>query len=185
MPDGNGEHLSDTEWGNSVAGDLVEDWLVAQVVPNIDARYRTRGASYRGIAGFSAGGFGAVNLAVRHPSLFRWTASWSGLFTARPDIFGSTADANSPELTVTHLPAAQRMPMYIADGQDDTEYRAETQRFVATLRQARWAPIQAETVAGGHGWEAWRVEIVNSLTWLGTLWGPQLGVPVCQVRCHA
>jgi hypothetical protein len=25
-------------------------------------------------------------------------------------------------------------------------------------------------VPGGHGWAAWRLELVHSLEWLGTLW---------------
>jgi enterochelin esterase-like enzyme len=175
MPDGNGVHLSDTEWGNTAAGDRVETWLVNRVVSAVDARYGGLGATYRGIAGFSAGGFGAVNLAVRHPSVFRWAASWSGLFTARSDIFGAAAKANSPQLTGPHLPVAQRMPLYVADGEGDLDFRAETQRFVATLRQAGWSPLKAESVGGGHGWEAWRAEMVDSLVWLGALWGPHPG----------
>ncbi len=176
-PDGNGSVLSDAEWGDDAHGDHVERWLTTQVVPGIDGRYRTLGARYPGIAGLSAGGFGAVNIALRHPDLFRWAASYSGYFTARPDIFGSLAVANSPDQTAAGVATAQRMPLFVGVGATDREYVDANQRFVAQLQGLGWAPVQHELVPGGHGWEAWRAEMVDSLRWLGSLWGPSPGLP--------
>jgi enterochelin esterase-like enzyme len=176
QPDGNGPTLADSEWGDDAHGDRVERWLTTQVVPGIDSRYRTLGARYRGIAGLSAGGFAAVNIAVHRPDLFRWAASYSGYFTARTDIFGSLAPANSPDQTANRLAAAQRMPLFIGVGATDREYVDANHRFVQQLQGLGWAPLQSEVVAGGHGWEAWRAEMVDSLRWLGTLWGQAPGV---------
>ena len=48
-----------------------EDFIVQDVVGYIDEHYRTiEGRDGRGIAGFSMGGFAAINLAMRHPELF-------------------------------------------------------------------------------------------------------------------
>jgi S-formylglutathione hydrolase len=48
-----------------------EDFLIEDLVPWIDARFRTLATSdARGIAGHSMGGFGALRLALRHPDLF-------------------------------------------------------------------------------------------------------------------
>jgi len=48
-----------------------EDAIVRELVPWVDARYRTAPrADARGIAGFSMGGFGAIVLAMRHPEVF-------------------------------------------------------------------------------------------------------------------
>ena len=48
-----------------------EDFVVNDVVGYIDRNYRTiPQSSSRGIAGFSMGGFAAINLAFRHPDLF-------------------------------------------------------------------------------------------------------------------
>ena len=180
MPDGNGQALSDAEWGDDAYGDHVERWLTTQVVPAVDGRYRTLGASYRGIAGVSAGGFGAVNIAIHHPDLFRWAGSYSGYFTARPEVFGSgsLAQANSPDLTAPKVSAARRMPLYIGVGDTDTEFLDANHRFVSELAGLGWTPVKSEVVTGGHGWEAWRAEMVDSLRWLGTLWGVAPGVPV-------
>jgi enterochelin esterase-like enzyme len=177
LPDGTGQVASDAEWGDTARGDTVERWLIGQVVPRIDAQYRTLGARYRGIAGLSAGGFGAVNLATRHPDLFGWAASYSGYFTARRDIFGAETSANSPALTVRQLAAGVRMPLYIGIGSVDREFLRDTTSFEAELRQLGWTALSTDLVPGGHGWQAWRLEMVHSLEWLGSLWGPSLGHP--------
>ena len=58
-----------------------EAGLVGDVVPWIDAHLPTSAdAPDRMIAGLSAGGFGAVNIALRHPGLFGTVEAWSGYF---------------------------------------------------------------------------------------------------------
>jgi S-formylglutathione hydrolase FrmB len=98
-PDGDAVTPDGNYWGDEAAGDRDESWLVDQLIPAIDARYRTMGARYRGIAGLSAGGFGALNISIHRPGLFSWVASYSGVFTAPADLFGDAAAANSPQLT--------------------------------------------------------------------------------------
>jgi enterochelin esterase-like enzyme len=58
-----------------------EAGLVDRVVPWIDGHLPTiAGRRGRVIAGLSAGGFGAVDIALRHPGLFGTVESWSGYF---------------------------------------------------------------------------------------------------------
>ncbi len=172
FPDDKGVTADDSWWGDTALGDTVESWLVDSLVPTVDTRHRTLGARYRGIAGLSAGGFGAVNISLQHPGLFSWVASYSGVFTAPADLFGAAAAANSPQLTAAAVPAAERVPLYLGQGADDTEFGPDTTRFVATVQALGWAPLHTEVVPGPHGWEAWTVEARDSLTWLGTLWVP-------------
>jgi enterochelin esterase-like enzyme len=80
--------------------------LVDRVVPWVDSSLPTI-ASPRGriIAGLSAGGYGAVDIALRNPGLFGIAESWSGYFTPLPDgpFRGATATtlaANDPVLLV-------------------------------------------------------------------------------------
>ncbi|HEY0411211.1 MAG TPA: alpha/beta hydrolase-fold protein, partial [Candidatus Dormibacteraeota bacterium] len=184
MPNGNGRALSDAEWGNSQRGDRVEDWLVSQAVPEVDRHYRTLGAAYRGVAGLSSGGFGAVNLAMRHPDVFHWAASYSGYFDARRDIFGALAPANSPRLIAPQLPPEAHMPLFLGAGDSDRVYLAQQASFVQDLGHMDWQPVHQDLVAGGHGWEAWRLEMVHSLQWLGGLWGSDPGTPQCRASCN-
>jgi enterochelin esterase-like enzyme len=172
FPDDQGVIADDSWWGDTALGDTVETWLVDQLVPTVDSRYPTLGAAYRGIAGISAGGFGAVNISLHHPGTFSWVASYSGVFTAPSSIFGSASATNSPELTAASLPAARRTPLFLGGGAGDTEFLPDTQRFIATVTGLGWAPLHTEIVPGPHGWQAWSVEARDSLVWLGHLWAP-------------
>lgn len=171
LPNGNEKNSNDTEWGNSSQGD-VETWLIDQVIPAVDIQYRTLGAAYRGIAGLSSGGFGAVNLAILNPTDFSWAASYSGYYVGRSTIFGSAWRANSPLYTAAGVPKAERMPLYLGVGSEDNDFRPGTLTFAATLKSIGWTDYELQTVPGGHGWVAWNAELLQSLTWLGQIWGP-------------
>jgi pimeloyl-ACP methyl ester carboxylesterase len=56
---------------NSPVSGNWEDYILTEVIPTIDATYRTiPEAPSRGICGTSMGGFGSINLALRHPDVF-------------------------------------------------------------------------------------------------------------------
>ncbi len=83
---------TDEEW----AGPW-ETYLVRDVVPWAES-HLTLGTrqSDRAIAGLSAGAFGAVDIALRHPGIFGVAESWSGYF--RPFRDGPLAQASAVEL---------------------------------------------------------------------------------------
>ena len=94
-------HRGHAEWAGRW-----ENYLVHDVVPWADAHLPTiRSASGRTLAGLSAGGFGAIDIGLRHLGLFGTLESWSGYFEPLPDgpfIHASTADleAHDPSLLV-------------------------------------------------------------------------------------
>jgi len=69
-----------TNWFNGGAGGPPEweTFHIGQLIPWVDATYRTVGRRGRAIAGLSMGGFGAMSYAARHPDRFVWAASFSG-----------------------------------------------------------------------------------------------------------
>lgn len=70
VPEGRNRYFGSFYLSSSVTGRW-EDAIARELVPWIDARYRTEpGADSRGIAGFSMGGFGAIVLAMKHPDVF-------------------------------------------------------------------------------------------------------------------
>ncbi len=80
MPDG-GKSGFYTDWFNDGAGGPPqwETYHVGELVPLIDARYRTiADRSHRALIGGSMGGFGAFSYAARHPDLFGSAISISG-----------------------------------------------------------------------------------------------------------
>jgi enterochelin esterase-like enzyme len=58
-----------------------EDYVVHDVVPWVDAHLPTVAAPQgRALAGLCAGGFGAVDIGLRHPGIFGTLESWQGYF---------------------------------------------------------------------------------------------------------
>ena len=56
-----------------------EPFLVREILPNFESRYRTKGRpELRAIAGYSLGGELALTVGLRHPELFRTVGSFSG-----------------------------------------------------------------------------------------------------------
>jgi S-formylglutathione hydrolase FrmB len=58
---------------------LFEEYLVRELLPSIDAQYRTiPDRNHRGVDGFSLGGYTAILLAVKFPQLFASAGSYDG-----------------------------------------------------------------------------------------------------------
>jgi enterochelin esterase-like enzyme len=86
MPAGGRSFFSDEEWVNGVQpGNDWETFVASDLVNTIDARYRTvASGAWRGLAGLSEGGYGALNIGLHHPGEFRLLQSWSGYMRAFP-----------------------------------------------------------------------------------------------------
>ena len=71
--------LGGGQYIDSPSSGAYESHLVNEVIPAIDARFRTQAArAARGIGGKSSGGFGALVLAMRHGAVFSAVACHSG-----------------------------------------------------------------------------------------------------------
>lgn len=152
-PDGNGGKHYDSEWANARDGsDELESFVTQVVIPAVEGSHR-RNAAHRAIAGFSMGGYGAMNLAMRHRNLFGQVVSIagyfhvddpSGMFEGDP----ATVAANSPDIDVQR---ARGLHILLLDGKQDRlpVVRGESQRYAAELHAAR---IQAtlEITGGRH-----------------------------------
>lgn len=173
VPDGNGAHHDDTEWANAADGsDRIEDRLLDEVIPAVEGTHR-RDAGHRAIGGFSMGGYGAMNLALRHPSIFGTVASVSGyfhvddpshMFGERPEVIA----ANSPD---HELGAARRLRIFLAAaaGETDPVVSGEPQRFKALLDAAR-IPCVLEVRPGGHDWDYVRSVLPGAFAFLARSW---------------
>lgn len=64
---------------NSPANGRYEDYIIDELIPYIDRTYRTKPVrEHRAVDGKSSGGFGALALAMRHPTRFCAVGSHSG-----------------------------------------------------------------------------------------------------------
>ena len=86
IPAGGRSFFADEEWVNGVQpGNDWQTFVSSDLVNTIDARYRTiDSGAWRGLAGLSEGGYGALNIGLHHPGEFRLLQSWSGYMRAYP-----------------------------------------------------------------------------------------------------
>lgn len=72
-------HVGGSQYINSTGLGRYDDYIVKELVPLVDARYRTLpGPRHRGVMGKSSGGYGALVLGMRHPDVFGAVACHSG-----------------------------------------------------------------------------------------------------------
>lgn len=185
MPDGNysGERHGDSEWANSADGrDLFEDYIVNQVVPWTDKRFRTiDSAAGRMIGGVSEGGYGCVNLALHHPDVFGSVIALSGYFDnggygwARK-VLGYDENylrANSP---LAYLDTGlhglgprewRTIHFFLGVGSSETPYTAQTEKLADKLKSIG-APTDLQMMQGKHGWELWSQLYYDGMKWILT-----------------
>jgi enterochelin esterase-like enzyme len=148
----------DGEWSGAWEHYVVDDVLpwASQQLPVAQV------ASSRVIAGFSAGGFGAADIALRHPGLFGAAESWSGYFGAPHD--GSLRGAPRAELAA-HSPIdlaekehrelrALGTRFLLSAGRHERAVLRATRRFGLELRRLH-LPVRVLVTQGGHDGRQW------------------------------
>jgi S-formylglutathione hydrolase FrmB len=154
-----------------------EDFLVREFLPFIERRYHIRpGRQFRGIAGVSMGGYGALRLAFRHPQLFGSVSAHSAALVdklpaltkpnAQPSAFsrvlgaafGSPPDVafwerNSPFSLARNAPRPVGLKIYFDCGtEDDFGFNVGAKAF-HDLLQSRGIPHEFHLYPGGHDWK--------------------------------
>jgi len=72
-------HYGGSQYINSDATGQYEDYIIQEIIPYVDAHYRTITAPEgRGVFGKSSGGYGSMILGMRHPDIFSAVACHSG-----------------------------------------------------------------------------------------------------------
>jgi S-formylglutathione hydrolase FrmB len=172
-PDGNGEHHSDTEWANSADGtDMVESRLLDAVIPAVEGADE-RSEARRAIVGFSMGGYGAMNIALRHPGEFGQIVSIagyfhvddpSGMFAGRRSLIA----ANSP---ARHLGMARGKHILLAEARSDElpAIKGQAAWFKRLLNRAH-IPATFRMTAGRHDWRYASRALARALGFLASGW---------------
>ncbi len=171
--DGNGPLYRFSEWANSFDGhQRMEDALVQDLVPFIDSHYRTYAhATERAIGGLSMGGYGAVNIALHHPDIFRKVMSVGGYFQAEGPLFGPVPASNayrqlnSPSLFLQTSKGKQngsQLEVVLGVGTTDGRYYHEGLAFYRQLLTVKIS-VRLLTTIGGHSWTLWARQFGESL----------------------
>jgi len=144
------------------------DTAIADELPRVvDGRFRTiRSRLGRALVGVSAGGYGAMHLALEHLEEFAVVESWSGYFHptdptgTKPLDLGSTARNTSADVHRQAIAAGSRLkqlPTFIAFyvGRDDWRFSAENEQLNQELSRAG-IPHVFRLYAGGHDQRLWQ-----------------------------
>jgi enterochelin esterase-like enzyme len=173
LPDGNGQAGATSEWANSFdQRQLIESYVVNDVVKYIDAKYRTiPDAANRAIGGLSMGGFGAMNIAIRHPDIFGSVISLGGYYHAEGSIWGNNTaymQQNSPADVLPTHKQAWKLRFFLGAGTQDQPYYSDTQQFAQEL-DGLHIPYHLDVRQGYHSWAIWQTQMYIALRWLH--WG--------------
>jgi S-formylglutathione hydrolase FrmB len=164
MPFGSTGTFTDQEWADSTRPGAQWGTFVARdLVRAIDHRYRTIPTrAGRAIGGLSEGGYGAIDIALRHPREFAVVESWSGYMRPYPvrSVFGPELQllaANDPRLLLPRVaPAIRRLHTYFWFYSGSTDrLRGQNEAFARQLSSLH-IPHAYRVVYGGHTWAIWR-----------------------------
>jgi enterochelin esterase-like enzyme len=151
-------------WAAEVA-DVLVPWVDRSLptIPSADARV---------LAGLSAGGYGAVDIALQHPTVFGRVESWSGYFVPLRDgplkhASRAELDANDPTLLVRDEADALRaggVRFFVSTGPSHSHWfrAAASLAFVRELR-ALHLPVAWHAYANAKG--EWREQVETGLAW--------------------
>jgi enterochelin esterase-like enzyme len=157
-------------------GEWSGPWEVAvvdRVLPWVDDSLPTIAApAGRVIAGLSAGGYGAFDIALRHPDVFGAVESWSGYFTPLHDgafkhADASTLAANDPTLLARREAPALRAAgtrFFVSTGPVHSHWipRGTSQRFADELRRLG---LDTTYRAFADRKAEWREQLDTGLEW--------------------
>jgi enterochelin esterase family protein len=137
----------------SRGNEAFEELVVNDLVPMIDATYRTRAdRDSRAIAGLSMGGGQAVRIGLGHSDLFASVAALSG--GAAGGANGSRPDGIAKAIADPAAFNSRTRLFWIGCGEQDGGY-ARTKETHEALEKAGVTHAWFET-AGGHEWGVWR-----------------------------
>jgi len=171
--DGNGEHHADTEWADAADGsDQVMDRVVDAAIPAVEGTHM-RDAAHRAIAGFSMGGYGAMNIAMQNPGVFGQVVSIAGYFVVN-DLSGMFGDR--PALVARNAPSAHPWQakglrvLLDEDASDSSPLIRGQAAWMGGLLRRYGVPVTVHVQPGTHDWAYAASALRYSFTFLAGNW---------------
>lgn len=182
-PEGNDGWYTDSA---GVPADKYESYILEELIPDVDKRYRTIQARYgRAIAGLSMGGYGALKLGLKFPGTFVFAGSMSGALAASAwaaselkdpgpirnsvlSVFGATGSetrkANDIFQIVRDMSAGRvaALPYLYLDCGTEDGLLSDNQKFAGLLREKK-IPHEYRELPGNHSWAYWDQQVQEVL----------------------
>lgn len=173
---------------------LYQDMFVNELVPYIDSIFRTkRDRQHRALMGYSMGGFGALNLHLRHLDVFGttvplsisvrtdeqymtedasgWDDQWGRLF-GEPGFKGKDRiteyyKQNSPYYILSQMSAADinKLNIYIDNGDKEQTLCRSNEELHILMRNLN-IPHEFRVRDGGHSFQYWCSALPNALRFI-------------------
>ncbi len=174
-------------WWVDGAGEKGETAFFAELLPDVAKNFRTLGTrSGRAVAGISAGGYGAVRYALKHPDLFGAAAALSpavyedeppadSLARRLPPFLGPDGkfrrdlwrSLNYPALLDGYAAQPSRVPLYIVSGDRDAlGIAAEAKALFRRMHAIQPGMTELHIVRGGHDWSVWTSTIGDAMRYM-------------------
>ncbi|HEX8634976.1 MAG TPA: glucan 1,4-alpha-glucosidase [Pyrinomonadaceae bacterium] len=139
------------------ANDKFAAYMATELVPFIDARYRTRPErDARALMGASLGGVISVWTAIRHPDVFARVAGQSTAFQIDDERVVTTLAGLEP------MPRARPLKFYFDVGLLEPLWKVN--RRVRMLLAGKGYPVAYREAAAGHNWTSWRDQLAEAFT---------------------
>lgn len=174
-------------WWIDGSKDKAESAVWNDFIPTFAKRYRTietRGGLL--VAGISAGGYGAIRFAMKHPdrvtaaaaispAIYATSPPKSSAARTQPAFRGLDGNFNQAVWAAENYPSLQdryyasrlRVPFYLVSGDGDQLGIAyETALLFKTLFEHQPDITELRIVDGGHNWDMWRKALQDSMTYL-------------------
>lgn len=182
MPEGNDSWYTDSA---TVATDKYESYVLKELIPDVQQRYRTIEARYgRSIAGLSMGGYGAIKFGLKSSGTFVFAGSMSGAFgvtrftekdvgaawDASLKLFGPVGSdarkANDLFEIIEKLTPARigSLPYFYFDcGTEDSPLIFPFNHELAGLLFEKKIPHEYRELPGDHSWAYWDRQVQDVL----------------------
>ena len=171
--DGNGERHSDTEWANSYNGDeQVMSRVVDATIPAVEGSHM-RDAAHRAIAGFSMGGYGAMNIAMQNPGLFGQELSMAGYFVVNDlsGMFGGRPSVIALNTPSAHPRSARGMRVLLEEDAADPYPLIRGQAaWMGGLLARAGVPVTVHILPGTHDWSFAMAALQQAIPFLYDGW---------------
>jgi S-formylglutathione hydrolase FrmB len=181
MPEGNNSWYVDS---SGVPSDKYETYILKELIPDVDKRFRTIQARYgRAVTGLSMGGYGAIKYGLKYPASFVFAGSMSGAFgvtrytneiggkNQEPFLktFGpvgsETRKANDAFEIARGLSPARvaALPYFYLDcGTEDSGY-FDPNRELSQIFLEKKVPHEYRELPGNHNWAYWDQQVQEVL----------------------
>ena len=185
MPEGENGWYSDSA---TAPNDRYESYIIEELIPEIDSRFRTiADREHRIIGGLSMGGYGALKFGLKYPEKFvlagsfsgalraaEWTekeiggSGWKTLIDSIKTVYGAADSETRKQNDIFKLvqaksaDEAKKLPFFYLDCGTEDGLIQQSRDFTLALAEKK-IPHEFRELPGAHNWTFWDAQVQEFL----------------------